>query len=454
MTEADKVNPHRPHHKLTRHALILGIIFTAYPMLGYAVTAGRADFVIGNVEVVAADGSRRILSKGSEISAGDAINTSQSGRAQLRFIDGGYVSLQPNTVFRVDEFNYSNKSDGSEKSFFSLLKGGLRAITGAIGKINRDGYKVTTATASIGIRGTGYKAEVRDDGLLVSVGEGAVLLTNNAGVLLISAGGGALVTSINTPPARTKEQPNLPAASIQPLTRPIASITQPDIPKLVSGSGYAMAYAGNSSIVLSSRLSATTATFNTLSQLTQYSGKSPDMTLVAGDIASANVTFAATDGILGWGRWDGSYYITDINGTSTLTTGTFHYVIGQPTAVMPTTGLATYSLLGYSNPTASDGSTGWSVKGDLSVDFANPVSGLGITMNVSNTSNSKNYAITGTGLAVAPTISGSVSTTGCSITCFTAINGFFAGTNATRAGLSYQINDLVTVEGVAAFAKN
>ncbi|HEU0186463.1 MAG TPA: hypothetical protein VFR06_01075, partial [Gallionellaceae bacterium] len=114
------MHPQQPRFRLNRKAILLGIISTAYPMTGYCIAAGRADFVIGNVEAVAADGTRRALAKGSEISAGDAINTAAGARAQVRFIDGGYVSLQPNTLFRVDEFNYKNKTDGEEKGFFSL----------------------------------------------------------------------------------------------------------------------------------------------------------------------------------------------------------------------------------------------------------------------------------------------------------------------------------------------
>ena len=59
------MHPKQPRFKLTRQAMLLGLISAAYPMTGYTVAAGRVDFVIGNVEAVTADGSRRALSKGS-----------------------------------------------------------------------------------------------------------------------------------------------------------------------------------------------------------------------------------------------------------------------------------------------------------------------------------------------------------------------------------------------------
>ena len=446
----------QPRFKLTRQAMLLGLISAAYPMTGYSVVAGRADFVIGNVEAVTADGSRRMISKGSAINEGDAINTAAGARVQLRFIDGGYVSLQPDTQFRVDQFNYKNKTDGSEKGFFSLLKGSLRAITGNIGRTNRETYKVITATATIGIRGTGYKAEIRDEGLFVSVGEGAVSLSNNAGTLVVSNGNAAFVANINSMPANTSDHPRTPPTSIQPLTNTSATPQLPALPKMTSGSGYTMAYAyqNKPSTVLigaNNGIIGVTATFDNSgqsSQLTQYSSANDSSSLGA-----AGVTFAATDGIIGWGRWDGISAPTAGPMTSGPTS-VFHYVIGQPTTVMPTIGTATYNLMGYTNPSSTDGSTGWKVNGNLSVNFANPTSGVGINLTVANSTTS--YAMTG-GLAVGANFSGSASTT-CSGSCggstySTSINGFFAGTNASRAGLSYNITDDLfrNVEGVAAF---
>jgi hypothetical protein len=419
-------------------------------MTGFAVAAGQVDFAIGKVEAVTADGSRRALSKGSQISEGDAINTAPGARVQLRFSDGGFVSLQPNTVFRVDQYNFKNKTDGTEKGFFSLLKGSLRAITGSIGHTNRDSYKVNTATATIGIRGTGYKAEIREDGLVVSVGEGAVLLSNNAGILLVTSGRAAFVASANSLPANTNEQPRTPPASIQPITSTTEAIPQlPALPKMTSGGGYTMAYAYRSSTLNGSVItpSPVNAVFNDLSQLIKYSYGTESAAL-----GSAAVTFSATDGIIGWGRWDGNM---DPAGSLSLQPGVFHYVVGLPTTAMPTSGTATYNLMGYTNPTATDASTGWNVKGDLAVTFS-ATNVISVNMNVWNASD--NYAIVGTAVGTGATFTGSLiptTSSACSTGCTTSINGFFAGANASRAGLSYQIdnpNTSISVGGVATFA--
>jgi hypothetical protein len=59
-------------------------------------------------------------------------------------------------VFRIDEYNYAGRQDGAEKVAFNLIQGGMRTITGLIGKLNRNSYLVRTPTSTVGIRGTNY----------------------------------------------------------------------------------------------------------------------------------------------------------------------------------------------------------------------------------------------------------------------------------------------------------
>ncbi|HEU0282911.1 MAG TPA: hypothetical protein VFQ99_03940, partial [Gallionella sp.] len=142
-----------------------------------------------------------------------------------------------------------------------------------------------------------------------------------------------------------------------------------------------------------------------------------------------------------------------------ITPGTFDYIIGIPTAVMPNTGTATYSLMGYTSPTSTDGTTGYGVSGNLNVNFSTLV--VGVNLNIANAANS--YTVNDT---TATTISGStfsgslLSTTsstgscGGACGCATSVSGFFAGANASRAGLSYTLNNgTANIQGVAAFAK-
>jgi hypothetical protein len=451
--------------KLTRQAMFLATISAAFPVTGYCA-AGRVDFAIGNVESVAANGSRHPLNRGAEINAGETISTAVGARAQVRFADGGFISLQPNTQFRVDEFNYKNKMDGEEKGFFSLLKGGFRAITGAIGHANKNTYRVKTPAATLGIRGTGYNMALRDDGLFVNVGEGAISLSNNAGLLVVTAGGSAFVANLNTAPVPTNEQPQTPPTSLQEPTFTVADKRDSSgslavMPSLAPGSNYVISYAYTDAGPLfgTNELTGVTATFGSGSLLTSYSGGFS--TAAQTGTPGAATTTSATDGIIGWGRWAGSTSGTGGGPNPLTTAGVFDYVIGIPTAVMPTTGTATYSLMGYTSPTATDGSSGYTVNGTLAVNFAATSGQVGVNMSVGN-SVSNTYVINGA-LTIGPgtsTFTGSTSYNNlgnCTQGCPASINGFFAGVNASRAGLSYSITNNLTsnhIQGVAAFSRN
>ena len=119
-------------------------------------TIARAVFVRGDLSAKLAEGATRTLKAGSAIFEGDTLITKTSSYAILIFRDKSRISLQANTVFRVDEMKFSEKSAEKTTALFSLLRGGLRAVTGLIGKFHPKKYSMRTRVATIGIRGTGY----------------------------------------------------------------------------------------------------------------------------------------------------------------------------------------------------------------------------------------------------------------------------------------------------------
>src|ERR1700754_4276725 len=105
---------------LNTRSLLLAAIAAAYPVVGYTAPAARVDFAVGNVTATGLNGQSRALTRGAQVEQGDTVNTN-GGRAQLQFTDGAFVSLQPESQFRIDQYRYDGKQDGNEKGFFSLL---------------------------------------------------------------------------------------------------------------------------------------------------------------------------------------------------------------------------------------------------------------------------------------------------------------------------------------------
>ncbi|HQV80008.1 MAG TPA: FecR domain-containing protein, partial [Agitococcus sp.] len=153
-----------------------------------ADVAGRVNFVSGKVEAVSADGNRRNLVRGELVNSGERLETN-SGRVQIRFTDGSFVSLQPNTVFGLDNYAFNKAQPNEGSLLFNFIRGSMRTVSGAIGKVNRGNYKVQTPVATIGIRGTSYAASQEPNGrLLLTVGKGIVNLQNDFGDSDINAG--------------------------------------------------------------------------------------------------------------------------------------------------------------------------------------------------------------------------------------------------------------------------
>jgi hypothetical protein len=141
---------------------------TTQLMLGAALTLvsaaalasnGTVTQLSGTLSVRKADGSVRILSQRSTIESGDTINTERDSYAQVRFTDGAQLTLKPNSAVKIEDFKFAEEKPEGDSFLYSLVKGGLRAVTGIVGKRSKDKYQLGTATATIGIRGTTFSAD-------------------------------------------------------------------------------------------------------------------------------------------------------------------------------------------------------------------------------------------------------------------------------------------------------
>ncbi len=121
-----------------------------------AEPAGKVDAVIGNVTVAGADGAIRVLAKDAPVFSGDIISTGPNSKVRILFSDNAIIFLRPATRFVIDSYRHTGNVQQDE-SIFSLVKGGFRAVTGAIGHANKDKVRIETPVATIGIRGTDHE---------------------------------------------------------------------------------------------------------------------------------------------------------------------------------------------------------------------------------------------------------------------------------------------------------
>jgi hypothetical protein len=122
-----------------------------------SAVVGRVMLAQGELSAKEETGKDRKLQLGAPVYEGDTLITGAKSYAVVAFRDEGRVSLQASTQFRVEKYKY-DKAKSEENAVLRLLKGGVRVVTGLIGRVNHDNYHFNVATATIGIRGTGFDA--------------------------------------------------------------------------------------------------------------------------------------------------------------------------------------------------------------------------------------------------------------------------------------------------------
>jgi hypothetical protein len=164
---------------------ITGMLLTSSVFAG---TAGRVNFIAGDVTATTSDNITHDLFKGDLVNAGDRLETGKNSRVQIRFTDGSILSLKQNSIFSVEKYSFSKDTPEQGSVVFNFVRGGFRTISGAIGKVNRMNYRMNTPFATIGIRGTDYSASVKNKKVLVTVTDGKVNADNEAGNADINVG--------------------------------------------------------------------------------------------------------------------------------------------------------------------------------------------------------------------------------------------------------------------------
>lgn len=483
-----------PAFKLRNAALVMALS-AIYPLHGHAATTGIAQFAVGDVSVrrgaVVAP-----LNRGQQIQSGDSVVTGRAGQTQLRFSDGGLVSLAPNSQFTIDR--YADENAPQDGFFASFLRGGMRAITGLVGKRNRDNYKITAATATIGIRGSAFSANYNPDGSLNVAGEqDGIVVCTNAGCVELIVGEAVTVTSSDVLPRRTAERSNVPPLVARqdlfvPENPAVIQLVQLPQSTLVNGvlNGVSAMFAfgdGNGPIDTYPRggedPSNGVGTFVD-GQLVRHEGSvgfidleaaAQEMPVSLSEIVEktssgpgsfGTVGSADDPGFVGWGYWDAGRIDYGQEGAQASIEEAgqgVHYIVGRPTpqAQMPVTGTASYSLLGGTAPTAYDSEASLLRVGTLDSAGLNVDFGVGrLNGFVNTTFNGPDgpvaVQISGYGYVEGSTFYASEYGSGYYYGDSGYFYGFFTGNGASRAAMVYRgYDDAVgTVDGAAVFLKS
>ena len=202
---------------------------------------GRILLALGDTKLIR-KGQSSALTKGATLQAGDTITTGVNSNLQMRMTDGAVIALRAGSEFKIDEYQFNGKADGTEKASLNLVQGGVRAVTGVIGRENKDNLKVNTVAATIGVRGTGFNIvdcsssclnadkSLAKNGLYAGVFEGKVVVKNDVSEGTYGVHEPIYVANKTAPIDRLKEPPVFlrdPLASQVIVPKKATAVVQP-----------------------------------------------------------------------------------------------------------------------------------------------------------------------------------------------------------------------------------
>lgn len=136
--------------------LILMIILTIHSL----ASIGNIMALRGKAEIHRMNNTTIIATSGMQLQKGDTIITKSQSRAQVILKDDTIITIGANSSFSFDNFLF----DGTKKSTVNMhmSRGFFRSVTGKIGKLAPERFKVKTSSATIGIRGTDFSVRLQN----------------------------------------------------------------------------------------------------------------------------------------------------------------------------------------------------------------------------------------------------------------------------------------------------
>ena len=137
-------------------------------------TVGEIAMAMGEVRRSA--GLSAPVRAGDAVLEGDEFVSSAGGYLYIRSVDGGFVSLRPNSRLRFEVYRHDPADPSASRFRVVLEQGVMRSISGPGVKAARERYRLNTPVAAIGLRGTDFSVYADAEVTRVTVREGGVVM--------------------------------------------------------------------------------------------------------------------------------------------------------------------------------------------------------------------------------------------------------------------------------------
>jgi len=151
------------------------VIFLLFILTNFLfASVGQITALKGEIKI--SRDSNTILAKlGEKLEKSDVINSSKASKAQITLDDNTIITIGQNSTLNIFDYAFDETQPKEAKANLGFMRGSFKSITGKIGKINKERFKLKTKSASIGIRGTTIIGNQR----MIAVTDGAISVTAN-----------------------------------------------------------------------------------------------------------------------------------------------------------------------------------------------------------------------------------------------------------------------------------
>lgn len=189
-----------------RQSAGIGVLLFSMATGAHAVVeAGRVQFVFGVAHAIGGEGGQRQLAKAQPVYAGETIVTGPTASLQLRMIDKAVLAIRPNSQVHIETYHLA---DSNGQAILRLVQGSLRSVTGLIGQLHSDNYRIITNRAYLGVRGTDHEPSHILPGAAGAAEPGTYDKVNTGATFLAGPGG-----RIDLEPNEVGFASNLPGAA-------------------------------------------------------------------------------------------------------------------------------------------------------------------------------------------------------------------------------------------------
>ncbi|MBL8473293.1 MAG: FecR domain-containing protein [Rhodocyclaceae bacterium] len=144
--------------------LISSCLFGFAVLVALPAQAERAAVVkTAEGEVFVERAGQRIAARpGTELLAGDVLNTGPDSRAGFTFEDNSRVALGPKTRYTIARYEFNSTTHEGQFDA-DLTRGSMAMVSGRLSKQSPEAVRVKTPSTVLAVRGTHFLVEIPED---------------------------------------------------------------------------------------------------------------------------------------------------------------------------------------------------------------------------------------------------------------------------------------------------